>query len=165
LVKKSIRAFAATSKEKALMDAWHRNSTYKGILRAKLHYADRVGKFLKRTNRRTMTTLSGPDKTKARKKHRCNYCQYPINIGDTYLRSTHVAFGDMYTWKSHEHCDKIAEKLKMFEDAQEGLTSDDFIEEIKSEYSRLDPEGDKTPPKADFKDYLDFVLSHHLNIE
>jgi hypothetical protein len=45
--KKSIRAFAATSKEKALMDAWHRNSTYKGILRAKLHYADRVGKFLK----------------------------------------------------------------------------------------------------------------------
>ena len=44
--KKSIKAFAATTKEKALRDAWHRNSTYKGILRAKLKYAERVGKFL-----------------------------------------------------------------------------------------------------------------------
>jgi hypothetical protein len=107
-----------------------------------------------------MTTLSGPDKTKARKKHRCNYCQYPINIGDTYLRSTHVAFGDMYTWKSHEHCDKIAEKLKMFEDAQEGLTSDDFIEHIISEYDNLD--GPKMPRGTEFKHYLDFVINHHL---
>lgn len=112
-----------------------------------------------------MTTISGPNKTKARKKHRCDYCQYPINTGDTYLRSTHTYEGDIYTWKSHILCDEIAQKLNMFDRCDEGLTCDDFYEEIKNEYHNLDHEGDKLPAKAEFKEYLDFVLSHHLNIE
>ena len=45
--KYSRRQFATTTKEKALMDAWHRNATHKGILRARLEYAERVGNFLK----------------------------------------------------------------------------------------------------------------------
>ena len=45
--KYSKRQFAVTTKEKALMDAWHRNATHKGILRAKLEQAERVGKFIK----------------------------------------------------------------------------------------------------------------------
>ncbi len=110
-----------------------------------------------------MTILSGPTKTKALKKHSCDYCQYPINIGDTYLRSTHTYDGEIYTWKAHQHCNDIADKLNMFDNCDEGLSCDDFYEEIKNEYTRLDPEGDKTPPKADFKDFLDFVLSHHLH--
>lgn len=43
-----------------------------------------------------METILDPNPTKARKTHRCDFCQYLINTGDTYLRSTHVAFGDIY---------------------------------------------------------------------
>lgn len=116
-------------------------------------------------NNFNMTTITGPTQTKARKKHRCDYCQYPINPTDIYLRSTHTYDGEIYTWKSHVHCNDIADKLNMFDRCDEGLTCDDFIEEIKNEYHNLDHEGDKLPAKAEFKEYLDFVLSHHLNIE
>ena len=108
-----------------------------------------------------MTTLSYPEKTKARKKHRCNYCQYLINEGDTYLKSTHVAFGDIYTWKSHQKCEEIAQKLNMFDECDEGLTSDDFIEHIMNEYDNLN--GPKMPRGTGFKHYLDFVLNHHTH--
>jgi hypothetical protein len=109
-----------------------------------------------------MTTITRPTQTKARKKHRCGYCTYHINPNDIYLRSTHTYDGEIYTWKSHVHCNDIADKLNMFDRCDEGLTCDDFIEEIKNEYHNLDPEGDKLPAKAEFKEYLDFVLSNHL---
>ncbi len=108
-----------------------------------------------------MVTLTGPTLTKARKKHRCDYCQYPINSGDTYLKSSHVYDGDIYTWKSHQNCEKIAVKLNMFEDCYEGLTSDDFQECIINEYDNLD--GPKMPRGTEFKHYLDFVLNHILS--
>jgi hypothetical protein len=106
-----------------------------------------------------METILDPNPTKARKTHRCDFCQYLINTGDTYLRSTHVAFGDIYTWKSHQQCDDIAVKLNMFEDCDEGLTSDDFIQYIISEYDNLD--GPKMPRGTEFKYFLDFVINHH----
>jgi len=47
----------------------------------------------------------------------------------------------------------------MFEDCDEGLTSDDFIQYIISEYDNLD--GPKMPRGTEFKYYLDFVINHH----
>jgi hypothetical protein len=111
-----------------------------------------------------METLIGPTQTKARKKHRCDFCQYPINNGDDYMRSTHTYSGDIYTWKSHLDCDKIATKLNMYEDCDEGLTSDGFQECIINEYDNL--EGPKMPRGTEFKHYLDFVKLHHIpNVE
>jgi hypothetical protein len=106
-----------------------------------------------------METLSGPTPKKARKHHRCNYCGYLINVGDTYIKSTHVAFGEIYTWKSHQHCEKIAQDLNMFKECYEGLTSSDFIECIMNEYDNLD--GPKMPRGTDFKYYLDFVINQN----
>lgn len=45
--KNSKNKFATCSKEKALMDAWHRNRRYASILNAKLAYANRVRDFIK----------------------------------------------------------------------------------------------------------------------
>ena len=94
-----------------------------------------------------MTILSGPTQTKARKRHKCDYCQYPINTGDTYKMSTHTFEGD---------------KHNMFEECDEAVTSDDFIEYIMHEYND-NIDGPKLPRGTEFKDYLDFVLSHHLH--
>lgn len=109
-----------------------------------------------------MVTISSPNKTKARKDHRCDFCQYPIHRGDTYIRSTHTYCGDIYTWKSHEECATLADKLNMYEDCDEGLTSDGFQECIINEYHNLD--GPKLPRNSDFNQYLDFVkIKHHDN--
>lgn len=45
--KNSKNQFASDTKEKALMDAWHRNRRYRSILNAKLEHAKRVNNFLK----------------------------------------------------------------------------------------------------------------------
>jgi hypothetical protein len=39
--------FATPTKEKALMDAWHRNRRYRSILNSKLEYAKRINNFIK----------------------------------------------------------------------------------------------------------------------
>lgn len=110
-----------------------------------------------------MNTLSYPKETKSRKRHRCNFCEYHIQSGETYMRSTHTYDGEIYTWKTHVLCDKIAEKLNMYDDCDEGLTTDGFHECIKNEYHNLDPEGNKIPAKSNFNVYLNFVLYHHLS--
>ena len=46
--KKSKAQFAATTKEKALMDAWHRNRFYRSILSAKTKHANMVKDFIKK---------------------------------------------------------------------------------------------------------------------
>ena len=102
-----------------------------------------------------METISGPSQTKARKGHRCDFCNYPINKGDSYMRSVHTFSGDIYTWKSHLDCDRLATTLNMYERCDEGLTSDAFQECVVNEYHNL--EGPKLPRNSDFKEYLDFV--------
>lgn len=75
-----------------------------------------------------METLSHPTETKAIKEHRCSFCNQKIVVGEKYLRSTHVHDGGIYNWKSHKHCSKLAERLNMYAECDEGLTSDDFME-------------------------------------
>lgn len=45
--KNSKAPFAASTKEKALMDAWHRNRHHRSILNVRLEYAKKVRDFLK----------------------------------------------------------------------------------------------------------------------
>ena len=65
---------------------------------------------------------------KARKEHRCNFCGLPINKGNMYNRQV-AKIDDVYTWKSHLHCNEIASRLNMYEDCwDEGVTTDNFHE-------------------------------------
>lgn len=104
---------------------------------------------------------------KANKDHKCNYCNGIIPKGSVYQKSTLKYDGDIYTWKNHCECSDIAMKLHMFDDADEGVTSDMFYEKVNDEYMRIMQETqtelyeskDFVYPK--FKEQLSFVIEHH----
>lgn len=75
-----------------------------------------------------METLMQPSETKAKKEHRCDLCAEKIFKGDKYIKSTHKHDGDLYDWKTHDWCAELANKMEMYEDADEGLTGDMFME-------------------------------------
>lgn len=66
------------------------------------------------------------DKTPvARKEHRCNFCGGVISVGEKYNRQTNV-----YDWVSHCECSKLACELDMYNDCDEGLDDDEFIDNL-----------------------------------
>ena len=75
-----------------------------------------------------METLMYPSETKAKKEHRCDFCAEKILKGDKYIKSTHKQDGDLYDWKTHDYCAELASKMKMYDDADEGVTGDMFME-------------------------------------
>lgn len=93
---------------------------------------------------------------KARKEHRCSYCNGIIPKGDTYNYSTHVYEGEIYAWKSHIKCQKVAEELNMFDDLYEGLTEADFAEYINERFCDL--QGDRDLKLTTFQERLAFVI-------
>lgn len=95
------------------------------------------------------------------------FCCQQIERGTTYLKSTHKCDGDVYTFKTHNHCADIASKLKMYDNCDEGLTTEGFLENIKNEYQEimsstqqeLYESKDFVYPK--FAEQLQFVMNHH----
>lgn len=79
----------------------------------------------------------------------------------------------MYDWKSHTYCSKLASDLKMYEDADEGVTEDMFQESIHSVYFDLmlalfEKEDLKKYPDVvqqlrhvNFRDKLFYVIGHY----
>lgn len=63
---------------------------------------------------------------KAKKVHRCDYCHLHIQEGELYEYSAIKNGSDFYTWKAHIDCQRLAIKLHMFEESDEGVTSDIF---------------------------------------
>lgn len=106
-----------------------------------------------------METLRNQEKTKANKDHKCNFCLLPIAKGKIYLRSTHKYDGIIYDWKSHKYCNDLAHKLYMFNDCEEGVTSEDFNIYINEEYSIIS--GESFYSKIPFAEKLETVLSHY----
>ena len=85
-----------------------------------------------------METLSYKKEFKAVKPHICNFCGERISAGEKYNKSTHKQDGEIYDWKTHLHCDYLADKLKMYDDEDtDGLTGDAFQEYIYGEYLDL----------------------------
>lgn len=84
-----------------------------------------------------MTTLSYSKETKAIKEHRCNFCDGVIRVGQVYMKSTHEHDGSVYDWKAHKHCEGLASKMKMYDDADEGVTSEIFQETVGCKYFDL----------------------------
>ena len=120
-----------------------------------------------------METISYPTDTKASKDHLCNFCGYKIQKGVTYIKSTHKFDGDVYDWKAHDYCHKIADTLKMYDHADEGVTMEHFQETIYSEHFDLlvkqFPENElkkysdiiQQLKSVEFKSMLSFVIRHY----
>jgi hypothetical protein len=94
---------------------------------------------------------------KARKQHRCGLCGNRIEIGDIYTASS-IVNDEFYVFKSHPRCEKIAAKLKMYDDCyDEGLTEDSFCESISEAYKDISSE------KVDFDKKLEIVCNKYLD--
>jgi hypothetical protein len=108
------------------------------------------------------------NKRTAIKEHRCDYCAGVINKGDIY-QSSFIRFDGVYQWKNHIDCQRIADKLRLFDDCDEGLSEDDFKESIKDRYDYLlevhgfhETETDYIK-RSSFQDQLKFVIENDLS--
>jgi len=106
-----------------------------------------------------MITILSKQIVKARKLHRCNYCDDLIIKGQKYERSGLIFDDHPYTWKSHLYCNEIANKLRMFDECDEGLTQDDFYECIQGEYCNVVKEEEDC--KRTFLEMLKFVCDYY----
>lgn len=71
----------------------------------------------------------------AKKKHRCDFCGLPINVGEKYETQFIENCGEAYLWKTHPSCSILASKLDMYRKCDdEGVTEDDFYEIVCSKY-------------------------------
>ena len=98
-------------------------------------------------------------KPKARKEYRCDWCGQTIKVGEVYGRQTLSNNGEIYEWKNHIRCSKIATKLRMFDECDEGLDDDHFQEWIGEEFKEL--KGNKIEKLPKFAEQLDFVCKYH----
>ena len=72
---------------------------------------------------------------KARKEHRCSFCNGIIEKGERYESSFNITEGNPHTWKAHISCQKLAEKRNWFHRSDQGYLSDDaFIEFVWNDY-------------------------------
>lgn len=70
----------------------------------------------------------------AKKEHRCDLCGFNICAGEKYDWQKNVQDGMLYEFKMHLSCLQLASKLNMFEECDNGLTRDDFVEFVEQEY-------------------------------
>lgn len=101
-----------------------------------------------------METLSYQKEVKASREHRCNFCGEKIQVGEKYITSTHKYEGSIYDWKTHKYCADLASRLKMYENADEGVTEEDFQETIHSTHDDLLI---NMFPKDEIKKYSDVI--------
>lgn len=113
-----------------------------------------------------MQTIQSATETTAVKNHKCDFCLGIIKKGSKYLKSVHK-HDEIYTWKSHWGCAEIADKLNMYDNCDDGLTSNDFVEIIQNAYDEImsstqnELYESKNFVVPDFEEKLQFVLSHY----
>lgn len=101
-----------------------------------------------------METLTYSKEIKAIKEHICDFCASRIVKGDKYMKSTHKYDGMVYDWKTHKHCSEIADRLKMYDDCDEGLTQDIFMDIIHNVHDDLLI---NLIPEEELKKYSDII--------
>lgn len=84
-----------------------------------------------------METLSYPTGVRSKKTHSCNFCGDKIVEKEIYIKSTHKYDGQVYDWKAHKYCSEIAQTLKMYDDADEGVDQEHFMETISATHDDL----------------------------
>lgn len=80
------------------------------------------------------------------------------------MKSTHVYDGQVYDWKTHKHCNKLASRMNMYEYCEEGLTADDFMIAVSEKHSDILMEQipDTDSPKfGDIISQLNLVIFRH----
>jgi hypothetical protein len=97
---------------------------------------------------------------KAKKTHHCNFCNGVITVGEQYEARAIKFDNEFYTWKSHIRCSKIANKLNMYDECEDGVTADDFQEIVMQEYINLQIDKENYP-FPEFQEMLNFVCNHH----
>ena len=90
----------------------------------------------------------------AKKVHKCDLCGLRIDVGEKYDWQKNVHDGMLYELKVHLSCLELASKLNMFEECDDGLTGDDFIEFVEQEYP-------SSVAGVKFSDVLNFVKEKH----
>lgn len=104
-----------------------------------------------------MTQMLSSKTVTAKKSHRCDYCGMPIDIGQQYNRSFNV--GDSaFTWKSHIHCENLVQKIVVWDDLDEGCSSDDFWRHVAAEWEKIN---NKSPLGRSMMKMFDEVLKYH----
>lgn len=112
-------------------------------------------------------TIISQYKPKARKVHFCNWCAQKIQPGELYDKAANVYDGKIYTWKNHFACMKIATRLNMWDDVDDGVTENDFQESIQNEYCNLMSKHQNELYESDdfelpdFRGQLKFVLDFY----
>lgn len=66
----------------------------------------------------------------ANKEHRCEFCFEKITIGQKYVRQTNVYDGVVYDFITHKECKEVADELRMYDDCDEGLDGDGFVDSL-----------------------------------
>lgn len=123
-------------------------------------------------------TITYPKEVKANKEHRCNFCGDKILLGETYQKATYKYDGQVYDWKTHIACAKIADRLNMYEDADEGVSDEAFQETINCRHDDLMiaqlPKGEERNKYSDiiqqlrrvrFKDKLSYVIRYYAKLD
>lgn len=93
----------------------------------------------------------------AKKEHRCDLCGFNILAGEKYDWQKNVCDGMLYEFKMHLSCLELVSKLNMFDDCDDGLTGNDFVEFVEQEYQ----EYQERVTGLKFRDVLDFVKEKH----
>lgn len=117
-----------------------------------------------------METLQNPTETKAIKEHRCSFCGVKIVIGEKYMKSVHI-YDNIYTWKAHKYCHDLSHDLNMYDDCDEGVTQDDFVESVREYHHdlmiKLLPKGNEGNTdiltqlrNVNFRDMMWYVIRH-----
>lgn len=109
--------------------------------------------------------------TKARKGHRCNYCNGIIKKGELYSNTSVVNDGDVYNWKSHLHCYFLAGIQSLFGWTDyncDGITLEDFeatLEDYYYDHKDEFPDYDKCPPANELARILADKFGYKLDDE
>lgn len=75
-----------------------------------------------------MSELISQTERKARKEHICEYCGEKILRGEKYLSAFLKDGGDVWQWKTHLHCDFIANELWRYINPTDGMQQEHFQE-------------------------------------
>lgn len=80
------------------------------------------------------------DKTvKARKEHWCQFCESEISTGSLYRKQVNKIDG-IQTFKTHESCRQLSEKLNMYDNEEGYVDSCYFTETVNAIFSAKFPE-------------------------
>lgn len=102
-------------------------------------------------------TLISSKKITARIEHKCDYCGFQIDSGESYYRDV-IKDGTVYTWKAHPACIDLANELSDYYCGEQGdSTMNDFHNVVNNFYEEIAPRDNK---KSLFSDKMNAVKQY-----